>query len=79
MRRIVRAVLLIFQAMDAAGKDGAFKAPSSEDLAHDYLWRCRGTPRVFIRLAASSGTVGRSGTVDSATMFAACSAVRKIR
>jgi PPK2 family polyphosphate:nucleotide phosphotransferase len=51
------AVLLIFQAMDAAGKDGAikhvmsgvnpqgcqvysFKAPSAEDLDHDYLWRC---------------------------------------
>ncbi len=49
-------VLLIFQAMDAAGKDGAikhvmsgvnpqgcqvysFKAPSPEDLNHDYLWR----------------------------------------
>ena len=51
------AVLLMFQAMDAAGKDGAikhvmsgvnpqgcqvysFKAPTSEDLDHDYLWRC---------------------------------------
>lgn len=51
------AVLLMFQAMDAAGKDGAikhvmsgvnpqgcqvysFKAPSAEDLDHDYLWRC---------------------------------------
>jgi PPK2 family polyphosphate:nucleotide phosphotransferase len=51
------ALLLIFQAMDAAGKDGAikhvmsgvnpqgcqvfsFKAPSVEDLDHDYLWRC---------------------------------------
>src|SRR4051794_36588807 len=51
------ALLLIFQAMDAAGKDGAikhvmsginpqgcqvssFKAPSTEDLDHDYLWRC---------------------------------------
>jgi PPK2 family polyphosphate:nucleotide phosphotransferase len=51
------AVLLVFQAMDAAGKDGAikhvmsgvnpqgcqvfsFKAPSSEELDHDYLWRC---------------------------------------
>ena len=51
------AVLLIFQAMDAAGKDGAirhvmsgvnpqgcqvfsFKAPSSEELDHDFLWRC---------------------------------------
>jgi PPK2 family polyphosphate:nucleotide phosphotransferase len=50
------AVLLIFQAMDAAGKDGtikhvmsgvnpqgcqvySFKAPSSEDLDHDFLWR----------------------------------------
>ena len=49
-------VLLVFQAMDAAGKDGAikhvmsginpqgcqvfsFKAPSSEDLDHDFLWR----------------------------------------
>jgi PPK2 family polyphosphate:nucleotide phosphotransferase len=52
------AVLLIFQAMDGAGKDGAikhvmsgvnpqgcqvasFKAPSAEDLDHDYLWRCQ--------------------------------------
>jgi PPK2 family polyphosphate:nucleotide phosphotransferase len=51
------ALLLIFQAMDAAGKDGAikhvmsgvnpqgcqvfsFKAPSTEELNHDYLWRC---------------------------------------
>jgi len=50
------ALLLIFQAMDAAGKDGAikhvmsgvnpqgcqvysFKAPSAEELDHDYLWR----------------------------------------
>jgi len=51
------SVLLVFQAMDAAGKDGAikhvmsginpqgcqvssFKAPTSEDLDHDYMWRC---------------------------------------
>jgi PPK2 family polyphosphate:nucleotide phosphotransferase len=50
------AVLLIFQGMDASGKDGvvkqvlsginpagsqvfAFKAPSSEELDHDFLWR----------------------------------------
>jgi PPK2 family polyphosphate:nucleotide phosphotransferase len=50
------AILLMFQAMDAAGKDGAikhvmsgvnpqgcqvhsFKAPSAEELDHDYLWR----------------------------------------
>ncbi len=51
------AVLVIFQAMDAAGKDSAikhvmsgvnpqgcvvhsFKAPSAEDLDHDFMWRC---------------------------------------
>lgn len=51
------SVLLIFQALDAAGKDGtikhvmsgvnpqgcqvfSFKAPSAEDLDHDFLWRC---------------------------------------
>ena len=50
------SVLLIFQAMDAAGKDGtikhvmsginpqgcqvfSFKAPSNEELDHDFLWR----------------------------------------
>jgi len=52
------SVLLIFQAMDAAGKDGtikhvmsgvnpqgchvsSFKAPTSDDLDHDYMWRCQ--------------------------------------
>jgi PPK2 family polyphosphate:nucleotide phosphotransferase len=50
------ALLLVFQGMDAAGKDGtikhvlsgvnpqgvqvhSFKAPSSEELDHDFLWR----------------------------------------
>jgi PPK2 family polyphosphate:nucleotide phosphotransferase len=50
------SVLVVFQAMDAAGKDGAikhvmsgvnpqgcqvhaFKAPSAEELDHDFLWR----------------------------------------
>jgi len=50
------AVLLVFQAMDAAGKDStikhvmsgvdptgcqvfSFKAPSHEELDHDFLWR----------------------------------------
>ena len=50
------ALLTLFQAMDAAGKDGtikhvmsginpqgcqvsSFKAPSAEELDHDYLWR----------------------------------------
>ncbi|MCH3962090.1 MAG: hypothetical protein LKF53_04710 [Solobacterium sp.] len=49
-------VIFVFQAMDAAGKDGTiravlsclsphgvnerpFKAPSSDELAHDFLWR----------------------------------------
>ncbi len=36
------ALLLIFQAMDAAGKCQvySFKSPSADDLDHDYLWRC---------------------------------------
>lgn len=51
-----RSLLLIFQAMDAAGKDScirhvmsgvnpqgcqvhSFKAPNSEELSHDFLWR----------------------------------------
>lgn len=51
-----RSLLLVFQAMDTGGKDGAvkslltginpagvqvtsFKAPSEEELDHDYLWR----------------------------------------
>ncbi len=51
------ALLVVLQAMDAAGKDGtikhvmsgvnpqgcqvvAFRQPSSEELGHDFLWRC---------------------------------------
>jgi PPK2 family polyphosphate:nucleotide phosphotransferase len=51
------SLLVIFQAMDAAGKDStikhvmsginpqgcqvvAFKAPSAQELDHDFLWRC---------------------------------------
>ena len=51
-----RAVLVVLQGIDAAGKDGtikkvmtafnpqgcpvtSFKVPSSEEVAHDYLWR----------------------------------------
>jgi PPK2 family polyphosphate:nucleotide phosphotransferase len=61
-------MVLIFQAMDAAGKDGAikhvfsgvnpqgcqvhsFKAPSSEELDHDYLWRC-------LRVLPNRGNIG---------------------
>jgi len=53
----IYGVLIIFQALDAAGKDStikhvmsgvnpqgcqvfSFKAPSAEELDHDYLWRC---------------------------------------
>ena len=52
------SLLCVFQAMDAAGKDGtvravmsginpagcqvfAFKAPTAEELDHDFLWRCQ--------------------------------------
>ena len=62
------SLLLIFQAMDAAGKDGAikhvmsgvnpqgcrvtsFKAPSREELAHDWLWRC-------VRVLPARGEIG---------------------
>jgi PPK2 family polyphosphate:nucleotide phosphotransferase len=62
------ALLLIFQAMDAAGKDGAvkhvmsginpqgcdvtsFKAPSKEELDHEYLWRAH-------RVIPSRGKIG---------------------
>jgi len=66
------SILLVFQAMDAAGKDGtiravlsgvnpagchvsSFKAPSKEELDHEFLWRSakvlpeRGTIGVFNR------------------------------
>lgn len=67
-----RAILVVLQGRDTAGKDGAirkvfgpldlqgvtvtnFKAPSAEELAHDYLWRihravpARGTIGIFNR------------------------------
>ena len=62
------ALLLIFQAMDAAGKDStikhvmsgvnpqgcqvtSFKAPSAEELEHDYLWRA-------VKNLPASGKIG---------------------
>lgn len=63
-----RSLLLVFQAMDTGGKDGAikdlcaglnpagihltsFKAPSSEELDHDFLWRIH-------RAAPGKGMIG---------------------
>jgi len=54
----IYSLLIVIQAMDAAGKDSviehvmsgvnpqgcqvtSFKAPSAEDLDHDFLWRCQ--------------------------------------
>lgn len=62
------ALLIVIQAMDAAGKDStikhvmsgvnpqgcnvnSFKAPSAEELNHDYLWRCA-------RVAPERGYIG---------------------
>jgi PPK2 family polyphosphate:nucleotide phosphotransferase len=62
------ALLLIFQAMDGAGKDSvikhvmsgvnpqgvevvSFKAPSAEELDHDYMWRA-------LRVMPSRGRIG---------------------
>lgn len=62
------SLLLVFQAMDAAGKDGvikhvmsgvnpqgcevhSFKAPSAEEMDHDFLWRCT-------RVAPRRGQIG---------------------
>src|SRR5262250_23777 len=62
------ALLVMFQAMDAAGKDGAikhvmsgvnpqgcdvhaFKAPSPEELDHDFLWRAH-------KVAPQRGKIG---------------------
>jgi PPK2 family polyphosphate:nucleotide phosphotransferase len=62
------ALLLIFQAMDAAGKDSAirhvmrglgpqatqvfsFKAPSAEELDHDFMWRA-------LKVAPERGRIG---------------------
>jgi len=61
-------LLIILQAMDAAGKDStikhvmsginpqgcrvtSFKAPSAEELDHDYLWRC-------MKLTPAKGDIG---------------------
>ena len=74
------SLLLVFQAMDAAGKDGtirkvlsgvnpagcqvySFKAPSKEELDHDFLWRTHvRLPERGRTQAASRGTPrGRAG------------------
>ena len=76
-------LLIVLQAMDAAGKDGtikhvmsglnpqgtqvtSFKAPSSEELDHDYLWRIsKALPRrgeIGIFAAACITWPAKSGT-----------------
>lgn len=75
-------VIFVFQAMDAAGKDGCirtvfgtltphgvnefcFKAPSVEELSHDYLWRfwkalpARGNISIFNRSYYEDVLVGK--------------------
>lgn len=75
-------VIFLFQAMDAAGKDGtirsvltclsphgvheaAFKAPSSDELAHDFLWRivkqvpARGEIAIFNRSQYEDVLIGK--------------------
>ena len=75
-------VIFIFQAMDAAGKDGCirtvfstltphgvkefcFKAPSTEELSHDYLWRfwsalpARGNISIFNRSYYEDVLIGK--------------------
>lgn len=63
-----RSILIVLQAMDAAGKDStikhvmsgvnpqgcqvtSFKTPSTEELSHDYLWRC-------VKALPASGDIG---------------------
>lgn len=75
-------VIFLFQAMDAAGKDGtiravlsclsphgvreaAFKAPSADELAHDFLWRvqrevpAKGEIAIFNRSHYEDVLIGR--------------------
>jgi polyphosphate kinase 2 (PPK2 family) len=88
------SLLLVFQAIDAAGKDSAikhvmsginpqgcqvysFKAPTSEDLDHDFLWR---VPRRCPSAAASASSTAR--TTRKSLSFAcipSCSNDRKCR
>jgi len=87
-------VLLIFQAMDAAGKDGAikhvlsgvnpqgcqitsFKQPSSEDLDHDFMWRClRKLPE---RVGSASSTARTTKTRSSSASIPSCWSARRSR
>ena len=71
------SLLLVFQAMDGAGKDSAinhvmqgldpkttqvstFGPPSSEELDHDFLWRCL---KLLHRAAASASSAARTEDV----------------
>lgn len=85
------SILVIFQGMDASGKDGvvrdvftsmnptgirvySFKAPTEEELSHDFLWRIhkvtppRGMMHVFNRSHYEDILITRvHGMIDNAT------------
>ena len=80
------ALLLIFQAMDAAGKDGtikhvmsgvnpqgcqvySFKAPSREELDHDFLWRTHAA-------ACPSAAASASSTAPTTRRCSSCACTR---
>jgi polyphosphate kinase 2 (PPK2 family) len=87
-------LLLIFQAMDAAGKDSAvthvmsgvnpqgsqvysFKAPTSEELDHDYLWRT--TKALPERGTSGSSTAPTTRRSWSSASTPSCSRARRFR
>ena len=80
------ALLIILQAIDAAGKDStikhvmsgvnpvgcdvtSFKAPSSEELDHDYMWRtarrCRSAARSAFSIARTTRKCWWYGSIPS--------------
>ena len=89
------AVLMVFQAMDAAGKDGtikhvmsgvnpqgcqvsSFKQPSSEELDHDFLWRCHARHCPSAAGSASS-TAPTTRKCSSCGCTRSCSRARSCR
>ena len=95
------ALLLIFQAMDAAGKDStikhvmsgvnpqgcqvySFKAPSDEELDHDFMWRTtcrapRARPDRHLQPVLLRGGAGRPGPSGAPRAAAPAGAARDPR